>query len=237
MNSLRILRRSGIAALLLVLATTVRAAQPSEAETWLNNYYQNPAPERLPSAILELSKSGYFEEPGHVTLAIGFIASVFAQNPNRVPEWMGVSRALPAAHQRILASALWYSGNAKGASYLRTLARNADPEMRREIEAVAATTPDLRTVDVRSAQSLNLQWGAFLASGDKAPVRNILAALGSQNNSKLSQEVRWSLAQNAAQQPAVLNICRDELSRQPNEVRETLRAVINDTEARRQPST
>jgi len=68
-------------------------------------------------------------------------------------------------------------------------------------------------------------------------VRNILAALGSRTNSQLSQDVRWSLAQNAAQHPAVLNICRDELSRQPNEVRETLRAVINDTEARRQPST
>jgi hypothetical protein len=237
MNSLSILRRSGIAALLLVLATRARAEQPSEAEAWLNNYYQNPAPERLPSAILELSNSGYFEVPGHVPLAIGFIASVFAQNPDRVEDWMGVSRALPVAHQRILASALWYSGNAKGPAYLRRLSRNADPEVRHEVEALAATTPDLRAVDVRSAQSLNLQWGAFLASGDKTPVRNILAALGSQSNSKLSQEVRWSLAQNAAQHQRVLAICRDELSRQPNEVRETLRAVINDTEARRQPST
>ena len=236
MKTLRSLRSIGAAVLLLAFATGARAAQ-SSAEEWLNNYYQHPTPDRFTSAVVELSRSGYFDEPSHVPLAVGFIASVFAQNPDRVGSWLAVSRALPVAHQRILASALWYSGNSKGPTYLRTLARDAGPEMRREVEALAATTPDLRTVNVRSAQSLNLQWGAFLATGDAAPVRNILAALGSQSNSQLSQEVRWSLAQNAAQHPAVLNICRDELSRQPNEVRETLRAVINDTEARRQPST
>jgi hypothetical protein len=236
MKILRFLRSAGAAALLLAFATGARAEQ-SSAEEWLNNYYQHPTPDRFTSAVMELSRSGYLDESNHVPLAIGFIASVFAQNPDRVGSWMAMSRALPAAHQRILASALWYSGNAKGPAYLRTLARDAQPELRREIEALAATTPDLRTVDVRSAQSLNLQWGAFLASGDSTPVRNILAALGSQNNSQLNQDVRWSLAQNAAQHQRVLAICRDELSRQPNEVRETLRAVINDTEARRQPST
>ena len=90
---------------------------------------------------------------------------------------------------------------------------------------------------VRSVTSLNLQWGAFLATGETTPMRSILAALGAGDNAQLSQSVRWSLAQNAVQHPRVLAICRDELSRQPNEIRETLRAVIHDSEARRQPST
>ncbi|MEO6002208.1 MAG: hypothetical protein ABIZ04_21335 [Opitutus sp.] len=231
------LLRTGIFAVLLAAASVARAATPSSAELWLNNYYQQPAPERFTSAVFELSRSGYFEQPHHVPLAIGFLGSIFAQHPDRVDEWMRVSPRLPVAHQRILASALWYSGNPKGVTYLQALARSANPELRHEIEGLVARTPDLKSAEVKSVRSLDLQWGVFLATGEKAPVQNILAALGTDNNAKFSQDVRWSVAQNAAQHPRVLAICRDELSRQPNAIRETLRAVINDTEQRHQPST
>ncbi|HYP16470.1 MAG TPA: hypothetical protein VEQ65_04595, partial [Opitutus sp.] len=164
-------------------------------------------------------------------------AAVFAQHPERAPDWMRVAQVLPGAHQRILASALWYSGHPAGASHLRALARSSTPELRAELESLASRTPDLRDVQVRSASSLNLQWGAFLATGEKAPVQNILAALGTSDNAQLGQNVRWSLAQNAAQHQRVLAICRDELSRQPNAIRETIRAVINETETPRRPTT
>src|SRR5687767_14541482 len=105
MHSFRFISGKGLIALLLLVATGVRADDSASAEAWLNNYYQQPAPERFTSAVFELSRSGYFEQPGHVPLAIGFLASVFAQNPERADEWMAVSRVLPVAHQRILASA------------------------------------------------------------------------------------------------------------------------------------
>lgn len=234
MRSHRFVFASGLVAVLLAFATGAQAAS-SSASGWIENYYQQPAPDQFASAVFELSRSGYFEQPGHVPLAIGFIASVFQQNPNRVQEWMGVNRVLPVAHQRILVSALWYSGHEKGADYLRAFARSASPGLRRDIDSLLAGAPNLQHADVRSDQSLNLQWGVFLATGDTAPVRHILAALATSDNARLNQDVRWSLAQNAAQHERVLAICRDELSRQPNEVRETLRAVINETEVR-QPS-
>jgi hypothetical protein len=237
MNSFRFITGSSLLALLFAFTLNASASQSSSAEAWLNNYYQNPAPERFESAVFELSRSGYFEKPGNVPLAIGFFASIFAEHPDRATEWMGVSRVLPVAHQRILASALWYSGHPRGAAHLRALAQSASPEIRRELQTLATKTPDLRGAGVQSVSSLNLQWGAFLASGEKTPVRNILAALGTNSDAQLSQNVRWSLAQNAVQHPLVLDICRDELNRQPNEIRETLRAVINDSEARRRPST
>lgn len=237
MSNLRLISSTGLVAVLLAFGSGAQAATTSKAEAWLNNYYQQPAPDRFASSVFELSRSGYFDEPAHVPLAIGFLGAVFAQNPGRVDGWMQVSRSLPVAHQRILASALWYSGNPKGAKYLRTLARSATPDLRQEVDALAAGTPKLDAAEVRSVSSLNLQWGVFLATGEKAPVQNILAALGTNDNAQLSQDVRWSLAQNAAQHRRVLAICRDELSRQPNAIRETLRAVINDTEAHRQPQT
>lgn len=223
--------RSGLLALLLSFATSLSAvASSSSAEQWLNNYYKNPAPERFTSAVLELSRNGYFDEAGHVPLAIGFMATVFSQNPDKVQSWLQFSHVLPVSHQRILISALWYSGNPKGADYLRAYARDCEPSLRTSLNALANTTPSLPNAEVSSVSSLNLQWGAFLANGETAPVRSILAALG---NANLDQDVRWSLAQNAVQHERVLSICRDELSRQPNAVRETLRAVIHDAESKR----
>lgn len=234
MNSFCRIRNAATAALLL-LASTASAAS-STGQSWLENYYQQPAPDRFESAVFELSRTGYFDEQGRVPLAIGFLASVFAQHPDRAEAWMSVSRVLPVAHQRILASALWYSNHDKGAAHLRSLARHASTPLRQEIEAmIARGQPDLRAAEVLSPESLSLQWGVFLATGETEPVRNILAALGSSGNDQLAQDVRWSLARNAAQHERVLAICRDELNRQPNAVRETLRAVIADTE-RRQPA-
>lgn len=223
--------RTGLLAVLLSFATVASAAAPSSsAEQWLNNYYQQPAPERFTSAIFELSRTGYFEEAGRVPLAIGFIATVFAQNPDKVQSWLGVSRVLPVSHQRILVAALWYAGNPKGAEYLKAHSRDCEPSLRASINALINSSPSIKDAGVQSISSLNLQWGAFLASGETAPVQSILAALG---NSSLDQDVRWSLAQNAVQHERVLAICRDELSRQPNAVRERLRAVILDAETKR----
>jgi len=222
--------RTGLLAVLLSFASASAVASSTSAEQWLSNYYQQPAPERFTSAILELSRSGYFEEAGHVPLAIGFIATVFAQNPDKVQSWLGVSRVLPVSHQRILVAALWYSGNPKGAEYLQAYARDCEPSLRANINTLISSSPSIKNAEVQSISSLNLQWGAFLASGDTAPVQSILAALG---NTTLDRDVRWSLAQNAVQHERVLAICRDELSRQPNAVRETLRAVIIDAETKR----
>lgn len=228
--------RNSVLALLISFATAsslMAFSSSSSAEQWLNNYYQQPAPERFTSAMIELSKEGYFEEAGHVPLAIGFVATLFAQNPDKVPFWLGVGRVLPVAHQRILVSALWYSGNPKGAEYLRAYSRDCEPDLRASIDALLSSVPSIPNAPVQSVASMNLQWGAFLATGDTAPVRSILAALGSSN---LDQDVKWSLAQNAARHERVLSICRDELSRQPNAVQETLRAVINDAETKHKSS-
>jgi hypothetical protein len=207
--------RTGLLAVVLSFASASAVASSTSAEQWLSNYYQQPAPERFTSAILELS---------------GFIATVFAQNPDKVQSWLGVSHVLPVSHQRILVAALWYSGNPKGAEYLQAYARDCEPSLRANINTLISSSPSIKNAEVQSISSLNLQWGAFLASGDTAPVQSILAALG---NTTLDRDVRWSLAQNAVQHERVLAICRDELSRQPNAVRETLRAVIIDAETKR----
>lgn len=213
-------------------ASPAKVSTAHAAEEWLNHYYENPRPEQFVPAVFELSRSGYFEQPGHVPLAIGFMAGVFSQNTEQIDLWLMNCQFLPRAHQRLIASALWYSGSPKGADYLRAFARVVSPAMRAEIEQLLTLAPALRDTQVLSASSLDLQWGAFLATGQSQHIRNVLAALGSEEPG-LNAAVRTALVEKAVAHERVYEICQAELARQPAGVRDQMRTAL--AEAKPQP--
>jgi len=223
-----------LAGVLLAFAGSQASAEMGRWEQWLNSYYQHPQPEKVVNAAYGLDREGYFDQAGAIPTAIGFFATVFAANPDKVDTWFAEFRQLPSYEQRVMASALWYSGNPKGEQKLLALAHTSTTESRREIEQLVNTpNTDIANTPVRSDSSMNLQWGAFLASGEEKNVTNILAAIG---RGQLGESARVSLAFNAAQHERVLDICRAQLDKQPNEVRSILRAVINDAEVKKQPT-
>ena len=202
------------------------AAPARDWPQWLAHYYQTPQADQVVPAVFALSNSGYFEEAGQRATAIGFLGAVFAQNPDRVSVWMSAFRFLPVAHQRLVASALWYSGLPGGEERLRALAGDSNPALRGEIEQlIAQGAPSLRDTPVLSESSLNLQWGAFLATGESRHIVNVLAALGS-GEPGLSSAARFALAEKAAVHNRVYEICQTELTRQPAAVRDQLRAAM-----------
>lgn len=205
----------------------VEADSNRTAWQWVSGYYQNPRPDDLPRAVHRLSRSGYFESVGQPAIAIGFFTTVFAQNPQHVSAWLAETKDLPESHRRILAAAAWKSGSAHGARLMQELAASTHPELRAEIKDLLATGSDpVATTPVLSASSMNLQWGAFLASGDERHITNVLAALGS-GEPGLASSARFTLAQNAATHPRVLEICRAQLDKQPAAVRAELKAALN----------
>lgn len=216
------------AALVLSFAGPASAAPARDWPQWLAHYYQAPQADQLVPAVYALSRSGYFEEAGQPATAIGFLSAVFAQNPAKVDGWMVDFRDLPVAHQRLVASALWYSGLPGSDRQLRALARQSTPELRAEVEQLLDQgSPTVAETPVRSESSLNLQWGAFLATGDQRHIVNALAALGS-GEPGLSSAARFALAEKAAAHPRVYAICQAELARQPAGVRDQMRAALAD---------
>jgi hypothetical protein len=215
------------AVLVLSFAGRVSAAPDRDWSQWLSHYYQNPEADQVVPAVFALSQSGYFDGPGQPATSIGFLSAVFSQNPDKVDGWMAAFRHLPVAHQRLVASALWYSGLPHSDRPLRALARNS-ASMQGDIDQLLAkgVTP-VRDTAVLSESSLNLQWGAFLASGDQQHIVNALAALGS-DTPGLSAKARYSLAQKAAAHQRVYEICQAELARQPANVRDQLRTALAD---------
>lgn len=210
----------------LVLASSFAARADVSAQAWLETYYLNPQPEALVTRVRSLSREGFFEQPGHTALGIGFLATVFANNPARVEGWLADFRGLPARHQRLVAAALWQAGLPVGSDLLRKL--SADSAVRTEVLQLANTPAQLVSdTPVRSSSSMNLQWGAFLATGDERHIVRVLDAIGTGERG-IDTVARVALAQNAAAHPRVLEICRNQLDRQPEEVRSVLRAALQD---------
>ena len=220
---MKTLLRLLLAGFALASAAALRAE--ISAQAWLETYYLNPQPAQVPAAIERLSREGYFERAENTAVAIGFLSTVFAQNPGKVEGWLDQLNTLPARDQRLLAAALWQSGHPLGANWLRLLAQKSP--VRSEVERLA-NTPSQRVVDttVRSPSSMRLQWGAFLASGDGRHVVAILDGFGL-NEPGLTSATRMALAQHASAHPRVMDICRAQLDRQPEEIRSELRAALN----------
>jgi hypothetical protein len=210
----------------LALASSQAVRAESSAQAWLENYYLNPQPVGLASSIRTLSREGYFEQPGHVALAIGFLGTVFAQNPELVDSWLLQLNGLPLAHHRLIAAALWQAGNPLGSDMLRDLDKNSS--VRQQVDRLAYEgSVAITDTPVLSPSSMNLRWGAFLASGDERHIVSILEAIGT-DRPGLDAAARTALAQDAAAHPRVLEICQAQLARQPEEVRSVLRAALND---------
>jgi len=213
-------------ALVLSLAGSAFGAERNWKE-WMQNYYRTPQPDQVAPAVIALSQAGAFKGAGQPATAIGFLSEVFSRNPERVAGWLESFRNLPERDRRMVTAALWYSGLAEGDRELRQAAAGTvDPELRADLDSLLASAPvAIAQSPVLSESSLNLQWGAFLATGDSRHIVQALAALGS-SETGLSAAARTSLAKKAASHPRVYEICQAELNRQPADVREQLRTAL-----------
>jgi hypothetical protein len=200
---------------------------------WMEDYYQHPAPDALVQAVCSLNYDGYFADPAQEDAAIGFFSTVFQQNPKHVGSWLRSSRFLALPTRRTLAIAAWVAGDPAGARQVRGLFGTLKYPVRIEVDRLLAAGPgSVFGTPVVSEASMNLRWGAFLASGDERHIVSVLEALGS-NEPGLATSARFELAQDAASHPRVLEICREQLDRQPQAIRTELRAVVDDATAQK----
>jgi hypothetical protein len=211
-----------------VLAAFPALGADSFGRQWMEHYYQHPSPEALVQGVCSLNDDGYFEDPAQQDAALGFFSTVFQQNPKLVDHWLRESRFLPLPARRTLAIAAWIAGDPAGARQVRELFGTFKYPVRAEVDRLLAAGPvSAAQTPVISTASMNMRWGAFLASGDERHIVSVLEALGS-NEAGLATSARFALAQDAASHPRVLEICREQLDRQPQPIRAELRAVVDD---------
>jgi hypothetical protein len=221
MNPAKLLRTS---VLFAATACVASAEFPVSAQAWLETYYLNPEPGAVVARVKALSRDGFFERPGNAAIGIGFLATLFNRHPDRIEGWLNELERLPAAHQRLLAAALWQAGHDAAPDVLRIM--SADSPVRQEVmRLVDIPAPLIVDTPVRSVSSLNLQWGAFLASGDERHIGRMMEALGT-NDRGLHGAAEVAFARMVAEHPRVQEIYRAQIRLQPAEARAVLEAIL-----------
>lgn len=213
-----------------------------DVSAWMTGYYLRPRPELLAPAVLLLEKEGALEGEGNAAAPVAsFLAQLFRQSPERLEGWLKELEGLKEASRPVVWLALWLADTEAAAGRLKAVAATAEGEQRKRLQAMLAEKPpDLLKVEVQGPAVLDMLWGAFAATGQADYVRRIIEVLpwaeaGKEDFGRMlvGGAARWSLVSNAVQHDRVLEICRQELARQPEAAAKLLKAVVQDAEKQR----
>jgi hypothetical protein len=175
----------------------------SDLQAWLTYYHRQPRPDLVVAALVALED----ELPRHGSTLEAeaqrggmrtFFGLVLAKSPEAVVEVEG--HPFAPGSRRFVAEALRRCGTKACAS---TLARWGVPSGR--------PAPDVRAVPVDSRSAIDDLWASYSATGDRAYVERVIAALPASTTSDAPSEVGAaalrSLTGSATADPDVLAVC------------------------------
>ena len=160
---------------------------PDDLDRFINKYYLEPRPERIPDAMVALTSSGVLQVLEAVGTITGFFSEVFLTNPSRLDGWQPVIDKQPGFAKSVLDSALSWS---KAGGVLQ--------------------------LPGRPPQIAEFYWGAFFASGNPAYAKKLLelAAFAAEQNDlalwTIGSMAKWSLAMNSRRHPVLHSILEAE---------------------------
>jgi hypothetical protein len=161
------MRRAVIALIAFVLPASLAAAPARPLPTpqldispkevilgWINQYRHHPEPDKVPLAVRGLSRLGMLTDTEGAGVYVGFLAGIFAKNPDRAD--MLIARMLPLSdeHQWAIVRAIAYSGLP---DWRTVLQRNAErmPARRVMIERyLAGKLPTLEQAPIEKDDTL-----------------------------------------------------------------------------------
>jgi len=171
-----------IAILILMPSSALCGAQTKkqiELINWMVFYYQKPEPEEFPNKLTAFSEAGLLSEERKQFPFLGFASTLFRNNPARLISWLPKIETLPTDHKRIVLLSLWLSDTRESRElfqqdkYMKLISGKNYFNFETDKPA-----PDLGSIDPMYGGFLDIQWGRFLASGNKVPVRLIIGTLG-----------------------------------------------------------
>ncbi|MBC2600515.1 hypothetical protein [Puniceicoccus vermicola] len=211
---------------ILLSAGPLQSQDSAEAEgNWMMDYYLDPTPEELPSHLIQLSEDGVLSDPKAQAPIVGFTSQVMANHPDRVGDWMAQLSDLPEDSAVAVQTALWFSNTEASREYFEENDLN---------EYLEAPAPDILGMAIDNPGTLDLLWGYFFATGEKAPIESLVSSLalaqyaGALNAYPESEKTEtdreaayfdatfqsalWSLESNAVAHPRVLQYCQEILA-------------------------
>ena len=207
---------------------------PTDANSvgrWMTYYYLNKNPAQVGDFLQwleesrDLDSNANFEPP-----AVGFLATVFSDNPDRVRGWAGATPYHGGAKLAV-ERALWLSGHGD------------------LIAALFHETPDyaaqkpvaLLDMPLKTPGAFDMMWAAFSATGNAAyPARliDVLDEATVLTGNKLEDAVyrrsaEWSLFSNIGQHELILRMVRKEAARRTGPVQQKLKDMLTEFDSKR----
>lgn len=229
----RVLLMAAAMSILMQLPVFCGAQTKEQIEliSWMVFYYQKPVSEEFPGKLAAFSKAGLLNDEKKQFPFLGFASTVFRDNAARLNAWLPTIDALPEDHRKVVLLSLWLSGSRESNElFRRGKYKNSISGQNYFNFETNESPPDLNIIDPIYGGFLDIQWGRFLASGKKEPVRLIVSALqfgeywgAEQKYTKpLTEDQKreiikeahfkaalWSLRSNAETHPLVKKYCSE----------------------------
>ncbi|MEJ2619569.1 MAG: hypothetical protein P8163_04770 [Candidatus Thiodiazotropha sp.] len=170
-----------------VLLEKSRFKSQEDVGKWMMYYYMSPEPDALVEAVEYMSLSGLLDNKDAISPVSGFLAGVFKDNPNHVPEWIGRLKSLKESHFEVVVLGLWYANLPDSQKQVDALL-DKYPILKKQFPFLETGSPiDVEKIPLKQgAWVLDALWGKFSATGDKQAITGVLA----QNWFKTAQLLR-----------------------------------------------
>jgi len=228
---------------------------PERLLDWVTHYREHPDLWRVPAAVHAMYDYGLFGDEEKEWFCIGFIAGVLGTNPNDGPALITRMFPLPAKEQEVIIRAIAYSGRPDWRTLLEKNAAQMPlrgPLIDDFLNGKRPTLMDL-PLDLGGSPGIYALWGYYVATGQHEPVIRIMEALrwskgsdeagffkriftGWGSDASAVDKVttggtaKWTLASYAERDRELIKLYRAESTRQPPEISNHLKDVIEAAE-------
>ena len=144
----------------------IATATVQDLSKWVMNYYRKPDPQTIPARVRRMSELKMIVN-GRPEANQMFFGQLMHSNPDKVAAWMDVWKDLPEADRNVLVQAAWISQTEEGKQWL---AKNGHKELAEKKGHPMVTGEAM----VLEPYHVDMLWEWFFATGDKAPIIQIV---------------------------------------------------------------
>ena len=228
---------------------------PEHLLEWLYNYSRRPTPWKVPAAVRAMRDLGLFQDEEKAGFCTGFIAGVLGKNPKDGPGLISKMLPMPDKDQAILIRAIAFSGRPDWRELMEKY-RSKMPLRHPLIDSyLSGKAPTLMEADLSDGSPVVYTlWGYYVATGQYQPVVKIIESLkwsrqkddgrfswgkiwsgwktdpSAVNKITVGATAKWTLASYAEKNRDLLDLYRAEYQRQPKDIAEPLKDVIQAAE-------
>ncbi|MCC7300012.1 MAG: hypothetical protein IT583_02915 [Verrucomicrobia bacterium] len=203
-----------IITLLLTCLTILSAQGAEDISSWLQNYFREPQPEKIPWMLEQLEKSQALKtHPSAQSPTTGSLYVIFKANPAEAITWVkGVCDYSPEV-KRICWMGLWLADLKSGKEYLAEIKPMLSGDDLKYVDILLSNAPySIEKKSIKNPSDLDMLWGAFFGSGNPVYVEKIITALKGYDQREdvglflTAAASKWSLKSNAEKYPEIKRI-------------------------------